>query len=349
MTSRFPLAQLPTPLEPLPRLSAVLGGPELWIKRDDQTGLATGGNKTRKLEFLIADALAQKADVILTVGAAQSNHCRQTAAAAVRAGIPCVLVLGGSPTESPNGNLLLDQLLGAEIHWTGRERRLERMEELAETYRRRGKHPYVIGFGGSNGMGAQGYVLAMKELVAQLKDAGVQPETIVVASSSGGTQAGIVLGAKLYGYTGTILGVSIDKGERGPDRFEVEMAAIANEAAEVMKVDVRVTPEDFLVDYGYLGEGYGVVGQVERESITLMAQHEGIFLDPVYSGRAFGAVLAMGNRSPSVGGQEKAPTKAGADRGGRDRKGNRGPVLFWHTGGAAALFAYSDDLKAVGR
>jgi len=322
----------------------VLGGPELWIKRDDQTGLATGGNKTRKLEFLIADALAQKADVILTVGAAQSNHCRQTAAAAVRAGIPCVLILGGSPSDSPNGNLLLDQLLGAEIHWTSRERRLERMNEIADEYRRRGKRPYVIGFGGSNGMGAQGYVLAMQELMTQVRECGCRAETIVVASSSGGTQAGIVLGAKLYGYDGTVLGVSIDKGERGPDRFEVELAAIANEAAEVMRIDTRVTPEDFTVDYGYLGDGYGVVGDVERESIGLMAKHEGIFLDPVYSGRAFGAVLAMGSRNPVKDGhggigQRKTPEPG---RGRSDR--GRGPVLFWHTGGAAALFAYGTDL-----
>ena len=223
------------------------------------------------------------------------------------------------------------------------------MEEIAETYRRRGKHPYVIGFGGSNGMGAQGSVLAMQELVAQFKQCGCTPETIVVASSSGGTQAGIVLGAKLYGYTGTILGVSIDKGERGPDRYEVELAAIANEAAEIMKVDTRVTSDDFIVDYGYLGEGYGVVGQVERESIKVMARHEGLFLDPVYSGRAFGAVMAMGSQSLSVAGQGNSHVRTEVDRGGRNREHNRGPVLFWHTGGVAALFAYGDDLKADGR
>ena len=198
-------------------------------------------------------------------------------------------------------------------------------------------------------MGAQGYVLAMKELVAQFKDAGVKPVTIVVASSSGGTEAVIVLGAKLYGYSGTMLGVSIDKGERGPDRFEVELAAIANEAAELMKVDTRVTPDDFVVDYGYLGAGYGIVGQVERESIMLMARHEGIFLDPVYSGRAFGAVIAMGNARLSVVEKEIDHASTGADRGGRDIMHNRRPVLFWHTGGAAALFAYGDDLRADGR
>ncbi|MCC6395384.1 MAG: D-cysteine desulfhydrase family protein [Bacteroidetes bacterium] len=320
MTNRYMLAQLPTPLEPLTRLSAFLGGPPLYIKRDDQTGLAFGGNKTRKLEFLIADALAQKADVLLTAGAAQSNHCRQTAAAAVRAGLKCVLVLGGSAPGSPNGNLLLDQLLGAEIHWTERERRAERMEELAEEIRKEGKRPYVIPIGGSNGVGAQGYVLAMQELVAQIKNTGIHPDTIVVASSSGGTQAGMVLGAKLYGYEGKILGISIDKGDRGPERYEVELAEIANSTAEVMEVDVRVTPEDFFLDYGYLGDGYGIVGFTEREAIALMARHEGILLDPVYTGRAFGAIVKNA------------------------KAGMYGSTLFWHTGGAAALFAYGKDL-----
>ncbi len=186
MTDRYPLAQLPTPLERLDRLGKVLGIPSLWIKRDDQTGLALGGNKTRKLEFLIADALAQHADVVFTAGAAQSNHCRQTAAAAVRAGIPCELILGGTPPAAPNGNLLLDQLLGARIHWTARDRRLETMEELAAKARSAGKKPYVIPYGGSNGMGAQGYVLAMKEAVVQMKELGIMPGTMFVASSSGG-------------------------------------------------------------------------------------------------------------------------------------------------------------------
>lgn len=327
MTDRYLLAQLPTPLEQLTRLGKVLGIPSLWIKRDDQTGLALGGNKTRKLEFLIADALAQKADVVLTAGAAQSNHCRQTAAAAARAGLPCELILGGTPPESPNGNLLLDSMLGARIHWTDRTRRLERMAEIADELRLGGKHPYVIPYGGSNGIGAQGYVLAMKEVVVQMREAGIAPDTMIVASSSGGTQAGLTLGAKLYGYPGRIVGVSIDKGERGPDRYEDELAALANATAEIMKIPMRLTADDFHVDYRFLGEGYGVVGDVERESLTLLARHEGIILDPVYTGRAFGAVVEYGG----VGGT-------------KDKK-EKGSVLFWHTGGAAAVFAYNKELK----
>jgi D-cysteine desulfhydrase len=328
MTDRFPLAQLPTPLERMSGLEKALGIPPLWIKRDDQTGLALGGNKTRKLEFLIADAMAQHADVILTAGAPQSNHCRQTAAAAVRAGIACEVILGGTPPAAPNGNLLLDELLGAKIHWTDRTKRLETMEEIAAEYRKAGKRPYVIPYGGSNGMGAQGYVLAMKEIVVQMKEMGIAPGTMLVASSSGGTQAGLTLGAKLYGYQGQIIGISIDKGERGPERYEEELAVLANATAEVMKVPLRLTAGDFHVDYGYLGDGYGIVGDVERRSIHLLAKHEGILLDPVYTGRAFGAVL-KGRKEEGVGGKEKASG-----------------TVFWHTGGAVALFSYGEAVRS---
>lgn len=326
--SKVHLAQLPTPIERLDRITTLLGGPRLLVKRDDQTGLALGGNKTRKLEYLIADALAQNADVILTAGAAQSNHCRQTAAAATRSGLRCVLVLGGNEPAIPNGNLLLDRMLGAEIHWTGMERRGERMEEIAAQLRREGHVPYLIPYGGSNGVGAQGYVAAAREALEQLTELGEHIGTMVVASSSGGTQAGLALGAKLAGYDGKILGISIDKGERGPDRFEVELAEIANATAVAMRVSVRMAPEEFFVEYGYLGKGYGVVGPLEREALSMMARAEGIILDPVYTGRAFGALIDMIRH----GVLESA--SPGSSKG----------VLFWHTGGAAACFAYAEDL-----
>ncbi len=330
-TSRIPLAQLPTPIELLENLTARLAGPRLLIKRDDQTGLALGGNKTRKLEYLMADAIAQNADIILTAGAAQSNHCRQTAAAATKLGLRCGLILGGEPPAAPNGNLLLDVMLGAELHWTDREHRLERMEEIATQLRAEGHRPYVIPYGGSNGVGAQGYVTAAQEAFDQLLERGEGVSVMVVASSSGGTQAGLALGCKLAGYDGKIVGISIDKGERGPERFEAELAAIANEAADVMGLSVRMTPEEFTVEYGYLGAGYGVVGALEREAIALMAKEEGIFLDPVYTGRAFGAMLDM-LRKGTLG-------DAGA--------GKNNGILFWHTGGAPACFAYAQEL--VGR
>jgi D-cysteine desulfhydrase family pyridoxal phosphate-dependent enzyme len=326
LMTRIPLAHLPTPIEPLERLSRLFTGPRLLIKRDDQTGLALGGNKTRKLEYLMADALEQKADVILTAGAAQSNHCRQTAAAATKLGLRCVLVLGGTPPEVPNGNLLLNTMLGADIEWTDREHRLERMEEISAELRKGGRRPYVIPYGGSNGVGAQGYVTAMQEALEQLGMMGQHVHTMVVASSSGGTQAGLGLGARLSGFDGKIIGISIDKGERGPTSYESELASIANASASLMGVSTRMLPEDFNVDYGYLGGGYGVVGPLEREALSLMARYEGIILDPVYTGRAFGALLDM------------------IRRGGFGSEDEDAAVLFWHTGGAPACFAYAGEL-----
>src|SRR6266852_2396597 len=194
--ARFLLAQLPTPIEKLARLSRELGGPEVLIKRDDQTGLALGGNKSRKLEFLVAQALEQGADTLVTAGAAQSNHCRQTAAAAARAGLRCELLLNGAKPESPNGNVLLDELLGARIHWIQPAERVAKLRELPDQLRKGGRKPYVIPVGGSNGVGATGYVLAMIELVEQLDGINRRVDHVVFASSSGGTQAGMVVGAK---------------------------------------------------------------------------------------------------------------------------------------------------------
>src|SRR6267378_4035220 len=187
---RFPLAHLPTPLEELKTLSRQLAGPDILIKRDDQTGLALGGNKTRKLEFLVGQALEQGADTLITLGAVQSNHCRQTAAAAAKAGLRCELILNGKKPELPNGNLLLDELLGAKCHWIERSQFPVKLSELPEQLRAQGRKPYVIGIGGSNGVGATGYVLAMIELAGQLRTIQHRLDHIVFASSSGGTQAG---------------------------------------------------------------------------------------------------------------------------------------------------------------
>lgn len=327
---RFPLAQLPTPLESLPRLSRELGGPDLFIKRDDQTGLAFGGNKTRKLEFLVGQALEQGADTLITAGGAQSNHCRQTAAAAAKAGLRCELILNGSRAAVPNGNLLLNQLLGASEHWIDRPQRPTKLRELPELLRAQGHKPYVIGVGGSNGVGATGYVVAMIELMEQLRSraaesgAGQQRlDHIVFGTSSGGTQAGLALGARIAGFTGQLLGLSIDKNDPEHEEYEIEVAQIANECAAYIGSDVRLTPQDIKVGYGYKGGGYGVVGDLEREAIRLMARCEGIILDPVYAGRAFGALLDLIRRDVFKRGEA---------------------VLFWHTGGAPALFAYAEEL-----
>ena len=320
--ARFRLAQLPTPIEELKSLSRELGGPELLIKRDDQTGLALGGNKTRKLEFLVGQALEQGADTLVTAGAAQSNHCRQTAAAAARAGLRCELLLNGIKPELPNGNLLLDELLGARIHWVQRSEREVKLSEIPAELRKQGGKPYVIPVGGSNGVGATGYVLAMMELAEQLNRLNQRVDHVVFASSSGGTQAGVVVGAKVTGLDTKLHGVRIDKDDEGAI-YERELAEIANETAKYIDFDAQFTAKDFNVEYDYLGAGYGIVSDLEREAIRLLASHEGIVADPVYTGRAMGALLDL-IRKKAFRLNET--------------------VLFWHTGGAPALFAYGEDL-----
>jgi D-cysteine desulfhydrase len=321
--ARFPLAQLPTPIEELKSLSRELGGPELLIKRDDQTGLALGGNKTRKLEFLLGQALEQGADTLVTAGAAQSNHCRQTAAAAARAGLRCELLLNGTKSELPNGNLLLDELLGARIHWIQPSERVAKLRDLPDRLRKDGRKPYVIPVGGSNGVGATGYVLAMIELVEQLDGINRRANHVVFASSSGGTQAGIVVGAKVTGFGGKLHGVRIDKDDPGGAPYDHELADIANETAKYIDFDAQFAAKDFNVVYDYLGGGYGVVSDLEREAIRLLGSREGILLDPVYTGRAMGALLDLIRKKAF------RPDET---------------VLFWHTGGAPALFAYAKDL-----
>jgi D-cysteine desulfhydrase len=321
--ARFRLAQLPTPIEELKSLSRELGGPELLIKRDDQTGLALGGNKTRKLEFLVGQALEQGADTLVTAGAAQSNHCRQTAAAAARTGLHCELLLNGTKPELPNGNLLLDELLGARIHWVQRSEREAKLSEIADELRKQGGKPYVIPVGGSNGVGATGYVFAMMELAKQLDGVNRRVDHVVFASSSGGTQAGIVVGARVTGFKGKLHGVSIDKDDGDGATYESELADIANETARYIGFNAQFAAGDFTVAYDYLGGGYGIVSDLEREAIRLLASREGIILDPVYTGRAMGALLDL-IRKKAFRSDET--------------------VLFWHTGGAPALFAYAEDL-----
>jgi D-cysteine desulfhydrase family pyridoxal phosphate-dependent enzyme len=332
---RYPLAFLPTPLHPLPRLSAGFcggtagsrAGFAIWIKRDDQTGLGFGGNKTRKLELLLADALAQGCDTLLTTGAVQSNHCRQTAAAAAHAGLGCHLVLGGQPPTQPNGNYLLDNLLGATLHWTTRENRLNRLHALADELRAAGGHPYVITYGGSDPVGASGYALAMEELFDQARAHNLRLNAIVVASSSGGTQAGMVAGARALGWDVPILGISID--EKKHD-LQAKVADLATRTAAHLGRNDIFAPAEILVNDSYLGAGYGIVGALEKEAVRLMARTEGILLDPVYTGRAFGGMVDLLRSRPDL---FAAPPCTGP-----------ATVLFWHTGGQPALFAYAGDM-----
>ena len=318
--ARVSIAHLPTPLEPLSRLTAQLGGQELWIKRDDQTGLATGGNKARKLEFLVADALAHGADTLVTAGAAQSNHARQTAAAAAKFGLACTLALRGEEPPRVQGNLLLDRLLGAEVVWTADRPLEDAMARVTEELRVVGRCPYVVPYGGSNPIGASGYAAAMEEFLAQCRERELHFDHIVLASSSGGTQAGLMVGARALAYGGRVLGISIDQ-EAGTLRHQ--LADLATATADHLGLGLAFAPEDFDVDDGYLGGGYGVVGELERAAIRTLARTEGVLLDPVYTGRAFGSLLDLVRRG-EFGQHER--------------------VLFWHTGGTAGLFGYGGEI-----
>jgi D-cysteine desulfhydrase family pyridoxal phosphate-dependent enzyme len=317
---RVPLAFLPTPIEPLQRLSKYLGGPDLYIKRDDQTGLATGGNKTRKLEFLVSEALSQGKDHLITSGAPQSNHCRQTAAAAAHFGLGCTVVLRGRKPRQVTGNYLLDELLGAHVYWTGDRSSANVIQEVSDQLVSMGRNPYIIPLGGSNVVGATGYVLAMRELTQQVAAEQLNIDFIIFASSSGGTQAGLVLGAQVYSYGGTILGISVD---HPAETLQAQVGALATATATHLGLEPLPLMQHVDVNDDYLGDGYAMVGELEREAIRLVAQREGILLDPVYTGRAMGGLIDLIRWGAFTRGQN---------------------VLFWHTGGTAALPAFASSL-----
>jgi len=308
---RLKIAHLPTPVETLPRLSNALGGQKILVKRDDMTGLAMGGNKIRKLEFLLAEAQANGARTVITMGAVQSNHCRQTAAAAARFNFDCILVLSGEKPATVSGNLLLDQLFGAEFVFTSLEKRGEVLQQTFEQAWEQGRRPYLIPYGGSNTTGATAYAFAMQELLEQ----NCRPDWIVFASSSAGAQAGLVVGASLFDFRGKILGISVDETK---EILQTRVADLANATADMLGEKVKFQPQDILVCADYLGDGYGIMGKPEIEAIQLFAREEGLLLDPVYTGRAGAGLIDL------------------------IRKGFFKPdetVLFWHTGGIPALFS----------
>jgi D-cysteine desulfhydrase len=290
------------------------------IKRDDQTGLAFGGNKTRKLEFLVAEAREQGAKTLISGGASQSNHCRQTAAAAARFGFECILVLTGDKSQHASGNLLLDQLFGAEILYVAdRKDRDSILQETFDRATKEGKKPYLVPYGGSNATGALGYAFAMKELI----DQNLSVDWIVFASSSGGTQAGLLLGQRIFGFSGRVLGISVDESEKW---LKSEVSQLASATSEKVGERIEFTPADVLVNADYCASGYGVVTEREREALRLFASCEGLLLDPVYTGRAAAGMIDF----IRMGFFETDET-----------------VLFWHTGGQPALFAeqYADEFK----
>ena len=319
---RVPLAHLPTPLDPLPRLSAALGGPQLWIKRDDQTGLATGGNKARKLEFLVAEALAGGATTLITAGAPQSNHACQTAAAAAKCGLRAILVLGGGPPTQARsgGNVLIDRLLGAELRWAEGSDRAQVMSEVAAEERAAGRRPYIVPYGGSNPVGASGYVAALEELADQVAARSLHVDHVVFATSSGGTQAGMAVAAKALGFPARIVGISVD---REAAQLQSDLAALANETADRLGLELTLAPEEFIVRDEYCGAGYGVLTRAERDAIQLMARTEGILVDPVYTARALAGLIDLIRRGTFT------PEET---------------VCFWHTGGTPGIFAYGEAL-----
>jgi D-cysteine desulfhydrase family pyridoxal phosphate-dependent enzyme len=300
------------------RLSAFLGGPRLLVKRDDQTGLATGGNKTRKLEFLVGQALAGRADVLITAGGAQSNHARQTAAAAAKFGMRAVLVLGGNEPKGRTGNLLIDDLLGAEIRWAGSQDPAQLLEETASQLWDEGSKPALIPYGGSNPVGASGYVAAMEEMMAQMGEEKV--DAIVFATSSGGTQSGLVLGARALGFEGRILGVSVNRPQQ---EVITSVASLASETAELLDMPYKFEESEIEVTDQYLGGGYAVINDQVREAVRLFARYEGLLVDPVYTGKAAMGLIDM------VKNKEFGPDET---------------VLFWHTGGIGGMFGFSEQL-----
>ena len=320
------LGHLNTPLDPLPRLSKAMGGPEIWVKRDDLTGLATGGNKVRKLNFVLADMLQHKPDVVLTAGGLQSNQARQTAAACSMLGMPCTLVLAGEePGGHAQGNYLLDQLVDASFVWAGDTPVKEALENEAARQRTAGKNAYVVPFGASNDLGVCGYVDAFIELLDQCENIDIAFDTIVLASGSGGTQAGLALAAALLNSPIRILGISIIE---PAEVLQQEIARLANAAAQPdWGLISRLSADQIQVNADYLGGGYGVMGALEREAIHLTARTEGIILDPVYTGRAMGALIDLVRKGYFAPGER---------------------VLFWHTGGLPAVFEYAGQLSVQG-
>jgi D-cysteine desulfhydrase/L-cysteate sulfo-lyase len=316
------LAHLPTPLEPLRALSALLGGPEIWVKRDDCTGLASGGNKARKLEYLMHDALLKGADTIVTAGGIQSNHARQTAAAAARLGLRCILALndsvpGRDDAYHHGGNVLLDGLFGAEVRRFGGDvDPIVAMDGIADECGRAGLKPYVIPVGGSNAIGARAYVEAAGEMLDQAAMAGIGFSHVLLPTGSGGTHAGLVAGLAARGATSAVVGVSVSRARNEAVR---KVADLTRETFELLGMAGPV-PEIW-IDDRFVGEGYGLPTDAMAEAVRTVARSEGLLLDPVYTGKAMAGLMALVAE-------------------GRLTKADR--VLFWHTGGSIALFAYAD-------
>ncbi len=333
---RVPLAHLPTPLEELEVMTADLGGPRILVKRDDQTGLATGGNKARKLEYIFADAQAKGADVVITWGGLQSNWCRQTAAGATMLGMRAVLLLSKRDDSEVvvDGNHLLDEILGAEIHLLEPGSDPAAIaEEIAVKERAAGNTPYVVSVGGSRTggsmaqpLGAMGYIQAFLETHQQALEMGAEPDYLVIATGSGGTQAGLVVAAAAIGAETKIVGISVSG---SAESIKENVANIATQTATSLGLGLSFQSDDIIVFDDFVGEGYGKLTVGTVDAIRMVARREGLLLDPVYTGKAMSGLIAL------------------AERGYFDEDDT---VVFVHTGGTPGIFHYGDDLlEWIGR
>ncbi len=323
---RYLLSHLPTPLEFVPRFSKAVGGPRIFVKRDDCTGLACGGNKARHNEFLIGDALHKDADILVWGAGVQSNNCRQTAAACAKAGLDCHLVLGrGGPARGPDivqGNLLLDQLVGAQVDIV--EEMIgpdldRRIAEQAAKYRQAGRRPYMWENSVVKPLAAISYILCLIEVLEQAAEQGINPAAVYV-SSAGSTGAGLALGKQALGFTGSVRNIAPIE---WPYDTRADLAAIGNQAAKLIDIDTRLESSDIDITFDHIPPGYGKVSDGCLEAISLLARTEGILLDPTYTGKAM-AGLIHDIRTGKI-----------------DRDAS---VVFIHTGGTPALFAYAEDL-----
>ncbi|MDB5892237.1 MAG: D-cysteine desulfhydrase [Polaromonas sp.] len=328
--TNFPRVRIthgPTPLEFMPRMTEALGGPNLYIKRDDCTGLGTGGNKTRKLEFLMADALEKGADTIITQGATQSNHARQTVAIAARMGMKCEILLENRTgfTEDAykhSGNVFLDQLYGANVEeYPGGTDMNAAMAVVAEKLKARGQKPYVIPGGGSNALGALGYVVCALEMVDQFNNLGLRVDHVVHATGSAGTQAGLVVGLEGSRSLIPVLGIGVRAAKAAQ---ELSVYNLAVKTAELLGVAGAVERDAVAANCDYVGDGYGLPTAGMVEAVTMMARLEGILLDPVYSGKGMAGLIDLCRK-------------------GFFKKGQN--IVFLHTGGAVALYGYMHSFK----
>ena len=321
--SRFPLIDA-TPIEHLSRLSNLLKGPQIYVKRDDLNVLGGGGNKLRKLEFFVGEAINQKADTLITVGALQSNHARLTAAAAAKAGLSCELVLvnkvpRSNPDYQNNGNLLLNKIFGAKMHLLSKQDNVEQfIQDLKDKLKTSGKTPYFVPLGGSNALGSLGYVKCAGEIVEYSQTNKCQFNYVTVVNGSAGTHAGLIAGFKAHSYSTTTIGYTVVRSVAETLPYTLELV---NQCLHLFASNLSVSSADIILDDKYVGEGYGLPTAAMKEAMYLMGQTEGLILDPVYTGKAFAGVIADIRNGKFT---------------------NKDNILFIMTGGAPGVHAYQD-------